>query len=80
MVSLAKPTLIERLVQIGSSLGFDVVTEVEASESAWVDVVWFDKRLPLAALSSAKPKMRYAPVLPVLRSKSSCAPDSTQSM
>jgi hypothetical protein len=38
-------------------------TEVEASESAWVDVVWFDKRLPVGKKSF---NMRYAPVLPVV--------------
>jgi hypothetical protein len=52
----------QRLVDLGKGLGFDVLTEVEASESAWVDVVWFDKRLPVGP---KKPKMRYAPVLPV---------------
>jgi hypothetical protein len=61
----AKSALIDLIVELGKKLNFDVVTEVEASESAWVDIVWFDKRLPVAALSSTKPKMRYAPVLPV---------------
>lgn len=52
----------QTLFELGKSLGFDVLTEVEASESAWVDIVWFDKRLPVGA---KKPRMRYAPVLPV---------------
>ncbi len=58
----SKSTLIQSLIDLGTSLGFDVLTEVEASESAWVDVVWFDKRLPVG---KKKPRMRYAPVLPV---------------
>jgi hypothetical protein len=60
-----KSALLDLIVGLGKKLNFDVVTEVEASESAWVDIVWFDKRLPVAALSSMKPKMRYAPVLSV---------------
>lgn len=57
-----KSNLKQTLIGLGTSLGFDVLTEVEASESAWVDVVWFDKRLPVG---KKKPRMRYAPVLPV---------------
>lgn len=52
----------DRIVKLGQSLDFDVAREVEASESAWVDVVWFDKRLPVG---EKRPRMRYAPVLPV---------------
>jgi len=61
-----KPALIETLKKTGEWLNFEVLTEVEASTSAWVDMVWFDRRFPIAALSSSKPKMRYAPVLPVV--------------
>jgi len=56
-------TLIKLLMQMGADLHFEVRREVEASESAWVDIVWFDKRLPL---TTAHKKMRYAPVLPVV--------------
>lgn len=42
------PSLISLLEAIGRHLGFDVATEVEASESAWVDVVWFDRRQMMA--------------------------------
>lgn len=62
----SKSPLVNLIVDLGKQLGYEVVTEVEASESAWVDVVWFDKRLPTRALSSAKPKIRFAPVLPVV--------------
>jgi hypothetical protein len=55
----------EFLSKVGNELGFDVKTEVEASESAFVDLVWFDRQLPLP--KTKKPlHMRYAPVLPVV--------------
>lgn len=58
------PAVTQRLIDLGKSLDFDVLTEVEASEgSAYVDVVWFDKRLPVGM---KKPRMRYAPVLPIV--------------
>jgi hypothetical protein len=60
---LTKHELTELLKKLGELLDFDVRTEVEASESAWVDIVWFDKRLPPGEKSF---KMRYAPVLPVV--------------
>ena len=41
------PELIQFLVKVGNQLNFDVRTEVQASESACVDVVWFDKQLPI---------------------------------
>ncbi len=62
-MGLTKHALTELLKKLGELLDFDVRTEVEASESAWVDIVWFDKRLP----PGEKPfKMRYIPVLPVV--------------
>jgi hypothetical protein len=63
---LTKHELTELLKKLGELLDFDVRTEVEASESAWVDIVWFDKRLPPGEKSF---KMRYAPVLPVISVK-----------
>lgn len=59
-------TVIQALVEAGEALGFEVRTEVEASESAWIDVVWFDPRLPLLAAGRNKPKLRYSPVIPVV--------------
>jgi hypothetical protein len=55
--------LFETLERLGKQLGFEVRKEVEASESAWVDMVWFDNRFPVKAQNSHN--MRYAPVLPV---------------
>ena len=60
---LALPEIKDLLVTLGTHLGFDVRKEVEASESAWVDLVWFDKRLPVRDKSS---NMRHEPVLPVV--------------
>jgi hypothetical protein len=60
---LPKPTVTQLLKELGSQLEFYVKTEVEASESAFVDVVWFDKRLPIPGKYF---KMRYALVLPVV--------------
>lgn len=57
--------LVDLVVDMGRKLNFDVATEVEASESAWVDVVWFDKQFSFESLGIKKPKMRLMPVLPV---------------
>ena len=63
MPEIPEPTIKQRLMILDDVSTFDVKAEVEASESAWVDVVWFDKRLPIPE----KPfKMRYEPVLPVV--------------
>lgn len=55
----------EVLVKLGNLLDFDVRKEVQASDSAFVDLVWFDKRLPVPAGNKAF-HMRYKPVLPVV--------------
>jgi len=60
---LPKRTLTQLLKELGSELKFHVKTEVEASESAFVDLVWFDNRFPIPG---KKFKMRYALVLPVV--------------
>lgn len=57
--------LVDLVADIGRTLGFDVATEVEASESAWVDVVWFDRRFAFDHLGIKKPRMRWSPVMPV---------------
>ena len=58
----ADPSIFQVLEGLGNALGFEVRREVEASESAWVDMVWFDNRFPV----DKRIKMRYAPVLPVV--------------
>lgn len=65
---MPEPDPIERPVRevlkdAGSHLGFTVKTEVEASESAYVDLVWFDSRFPIPPKNF---KMRYALVLPTV--------------
>jgi len=61
--ALTKHALTDLLERLGSTLDFDVKAEVQASESACVDIVWFDKRLPVGKKSF---NLRYAPVLPVI--------------
>lgn len=58
-------SLCQLLLEVGNTLGFDVRTEVQASDSAYVDLVWFDKRLPIPTGKKSF-HMRYAPVLPVV--------------
>jgi len=58
--------LIELICRIGTALDFEVAAEVEASEAAWVDVVWFDRRLSPASFGFSRPKIRRHPVLPVV--------------
>lgn len=60
-----KSTMVEQLEQIGTDLGFAVRTEAEASDSAFVDLVWFDRRLPVPVQGHTC-NIRYAPVLPVV--------------
>ncbi len=63
-MSLGK-NLVDLVAEMGTRLGFDVEIEVEASESAWVDVVWFNKRFSFNAVGIKKGKMRFSPVIPV---------------
>lgn len=57
--------VIDLICDIGRHLQFEVAREVEASSAAWVDVVWFDKRLGLSTVGVVKPKIRRSPVLPI---------------
>lgn len=41
---MTKESITDILVELGRRLGFRVGTEIQASDSAWVDVVWFDER------------------------------------
>jgi hypothetical protein len=56
--------LVDVIFELGSRMGFDVKREVQASESAWVDLVWFDKRLGLTSFPA--PMLRRHPVLPIV--------------
>ena len=57
--------LLELLMRLGSELEFDVAREV-ACEGGTVDVVWFDRKLPFAAMASESIDIREAPVLPTV--------------
>ena len=57
--------LVDLVAEMGRVLGYDVAVEVEASESAWVDVVWFDKRFSFESVGMKKGKMRFSPVIPI---------------
>ena len=58
-------SLNELVVKLGKKLGFDVETEVPASESAWVDVVWYDNRFRFPKPSTSKTLLRV-PKLPIV--------------
>ena len=60
-----KRKMIDLLIAIGKKLGFDVMTEIEASEAAWVDVVWFDRRFSNATPPGKKPRLRRNAALPI---------------
>lgn len=57
--------LITLIADIGVKLGFHSEIESQASESAWVDVVWFDPRLSPHSLGLKQPNLRRTPALPV---------------
>lgn len=58
--------LVDLVAEMGRKLEFEVEIEVEASESAWVDVVWFDKNFSFDAIGIKKGKMRFCPVIPIV--------------
>jgi hypothetical protein len=53
------------ICKLGEKLGFEVEREVPASSSAWVDVVWFDKRFRFPKPTSKETLLRV-PKLPVV--------------
>jgi len=66
---MTKETVTEILVDLGRRLGFEVGLEIQASSSAWVDVVWFDEKFdfgPLKGESWSRVKTWRQPVLPVV--------------
>jgi len=62
----ALPGLIDLIVRLGAELDFDVARDVESVRGGCVDVVWFDRCLPLAATTMDPIDLRRAPVLPVV--------------
>lgn len=66
---MTKESITDILVELGRRLGFRVGTEIQASDSAWVDVVWFDERFdfgPRKEEKWSKVKTWRQPVLPVV--------------
>jgi hypothetical protein len=54
------------ITELGKKLGFDVAAEVPASDSAYVDLVWFDPKLCPRRFGAKTRNIRFAPVLPVV--------------
>jgi len=69
LIDMTKGYVTEILVQLGRKLGFEIGTEVQASDSAWVDVVWFDDRFDFGPKKEGRwvrVKTWRQPVLPVV--------------
>ncbi|MEM3840439.1 MAG: hypothetical protein QW090_04760 [Candidatus Bathyarchaeia archaeon] len=58
-------SLKEIICELGERLGFEVEREVPASSSAWVDIVWYDKRFRFPKPKSTETLLRV-PKLPVV--------------
>jgi len=66
---MTKEDVTKILVELGTKLGFRVGTEVQASDSAWVDIVWFDAKFdfgPRKGERWSRVKTWRQPVLPVI--------------
>ncbi len=73
-MTAALPALNELIARLGAELDFDVARNVEVARGA-VDVVWFDRSLPLAAVAAEPLDLRDAPVLPVVAFVALTAPE-----
>ena len=66
---MTKEDVTEILIELGRKLEFRVGTEIQASDSAWVDVVWFDSRVdfgPEKGERWSRVKTWRQPVLPIV--------------
>jgi len=61
----ASAQLLELLMRLGAELEFDVAREVTCAGGI-IDIVWFDARLPLAAVTADPVDIREVPVLPIV--------------
>ncbi|HEV7489684.1 MAG TPA: hypothetical protein VGO25_02690 [Rhodanobacteraceae bacterium] len=61
----APPAVIDLLLRLGAELDFDAAKDVRCEGGA-VDVVWFDRCLPLAAIDAAQLDLREVPALPIV--------------
>jgi len=62
----ATSVLIDLVVRLGAELDFDVAKHVRGFRGELLDVVWFNRRLPLGAVGTDPPDLRYAPVVPMV--------------
>jgi len=66
---MTKEIVTKALIELGKRLGFRVGTEIQASNSAWVDVVWFDERFDFGPAKGelwSRVKTWQQPVLPAV--------------
>jgi hypothetical protein len=61
----ALPVLIDLIARLGRELDFDVARDVAGARGN-LDVIWFDRSLPLAAIDAQPLDLGDAPVLPVV--------------
>jgi len=58
------------LLKLGTNLGFHVGEEIQASDSAWVDIVWFDSKFDYGPTSAEDRWIRVKtwrlPVIPIV--------------
>ena len=66
---MTKEIVTKALIELGKRLDFRVGTEIQASNSAWVDVVWFDERFDFGPAKGelwSRVKTWQQPVLPAV--------------
>jgi len=57
--------IFDMLKEIGEALHFEVFTEVPAKGEYWIDMVWFDRRIP-SSLFGKKTNLKNSFMLPVI--------------
>ncbi len=70
----AQPALHDLLARLGAELDFDVARHVAIADGN-VDAIWFDRSLPLAAVSGDPLDLAQAPVLPLVAFVALTAPE-----
>ncbi|MFC1667628.1 hypothetical protein ACFL0P_07230 [Candidatus Omnitrophota bacterium] len=59
--------IVKMLKEIGESRNFTVLTEVAAAKGEyWVDLVWFDSRIPASLFGKKKPHLNNSFMLPLV--------------
>ena len=70
----AQPALHDLLARLGAELDFDVARHVAVADGD-IDAIWFDRSLPLAAVSGDPLDLAHAPVLPLVAFVAITAPE-----